>query len=84
MRTASWGSGKVFVVRDNRFVDVSSCSLEAAGLPPAKQQAFSDLIDAILHGKADQQKTAEDSRSGLVGENVATAATSTTSDNKQE
>ena len=44
-KSPSWGSGKVFVARDNQFIDVSSLS---TGLSPDQQQAFVKKIDDIL------------------------------------
>ena len=53
-KSPSWGSGKVFVARDNQFIDVSSLS---TGLSPDQQQAFVKKIDDILLGQADREKT---------------------------
>ena len=49
---ANPGSNRIFVVRNNEFVDVSDYPLEDTGLTIEKQQAFIAKIDSILLGKS--------------------------------
>ncbi len=55
----SWGSGKVVVVQDSQFVDVTHLDI---GLTLAEQQAFAQKIDDILLGRADHQEKLYTSR----------------------
>ena len=52
----SWKHGKVFVA-DGQFQEVTHVSLDDAGMPLDKQQAFEQKLDDILLGRTDVTKS---------------------------